>query len=171
MKSQHSAATALSALLIFAFVGASHAADHGQAGASASTIGAGSGSTTPGAASGTIGTGGSAAAGGTSASSMGLGATSSIPGQSSSTLGTGGSASSANGGNDMSHSAVHGSGGGKLHGQSMDQAHEQGGVWSKSHTQTKVNGDDLTSRTKSMAHEPGGPPVKSTTTSSTNLNQ
>jgi hypothetical protein len=51
----------------------------------------------------------------------------------------------------------------------MDQAHEPGGVWSKSHTQTKVHGDELTSRTKAMAHEPGGPPVKSTTDSAVDL--
>jgi hypothetical protein len=77
-------------------------------------------------------------------------------------MGTGGSAASANGGHVMSRSGVHGNGN-NLNGQAMDQAHQQGGVWSKSHTQTHVHHGDLTSRTKSMAHQPGGPPVKSTT--------
>ena len=33
-------------------------------------------------------------------------------------------------------------------------------------TETKIKQGELDSRTKSMAHEPGGPPVKSTTTQS-----
>ena len=68
----------------------------------------------------------------------------------------------------MSNSGVHGNGN-NLNGQSMNQAHEPGGEWSKSHTQTKVHKGELTSRTKSMAHEPGGPPVKSTTGTSVDL--
>jgi hypothetical protein len=38
------------------------------------------------------------------------------------------------------------------------------GTWSKSMTHTKVHKGEVTSRTKDMAHQPGGPPVKSTTT-------
>jgi len=83
-------------------------------------------------------------------------------------MGTGGSAAAANGGHVMSHSGVHGNGN-NLSGQSMDQAHEQGGVWSKSHTVTHMHQDQLSSRTKSMAHQPGGPPIKSTTGSSVDL--
>jgi hypothetical protein len=52
-----------------------------------------------------------------------------------------------------------------LMGQSKAMANEGGGDWSKSQTKTQVKpGDDLSTRTKSMSHEPGGPPVKSTTT-------
>ena len=43
----------------------------------------------------------------------------------------------------------------------MDQAHQQGGVWSKSHTQMHIHKGEVRTRTKSMAHQPGGPPVKS----------
>jgi hypothetical protein len=38
------------------------------------------------------------------------------------------------------------------------------GTWSDSKTHTKVHKGEVTSRTKSMAHQPGGPPTKSTTT-------
>ena len=52
-----------------------------------------------------------------------------------------------------------------LHGKSQAKAKDQGGTWSKSKTQTKVKqGEELSSRTKSMSHEPGGPPAKSKTT-------
>jgi len=87
--------------------------------------------------------------------------------QVSGTVGSGGSAAAPSG-RTMSKSGVHG-GGNALSGQSMDQAHEPGGVWSKSHTQTHVRRGELTSRTKSMAHQPGGPPVKSTTGTSVDL--
>jgi len=63
---------------------------------------------------------------------------------------------------------VHG-GSNAMTGQSMNQAHQQGGVWSKSHTTTHMHHGDMTSRTKSMAHQPGGPPVKSTSGSSVDL--
>jgi hypothetical protein len=46
-------------------------------------------------------------------------------------------------------------------------ANEGGGTWSKSKTHTKVGQDGTVStRTRSMAHERGGPPVKSTVRSS-----
>jgi hypothetical protein len=132
---------------------------------SASTVGTGAGSAGASGSSGTVGTGGSAAAGGTSASSLGLGAESNTPSASSSSLGTGGSAAAVNG-HVMSHSGVHGNQ--NMSGQSIDQAH-QPGVWSKSHTVTHNHRGELTSRTKSMAHEPGGPPVKSNSGSSVDL--
>ena len=75
-------------------------------------------------------------------------------------MGIGGSAASANGGHVMSHSGIHANRN-NLSGQSMDQAHQQGGVWSKSHTQMHIHKGQVSTRTKSMAHQPGGPPVKS----------
>jgi hypothetical protein len=137
---------------------------------SASTVGPGAGSVGASGSSGVVGTGGSAAAGGTSASSLGLGAQSTTPTNSPSSLATGGSAAAVDG-HVMSRSGVHGNGNRNLSGQSMDQAHQPGGVWSKSHTVTHDRQGALTSRTKSMAHEPGGPPVKSTTGSSVTLGQ
>ena len=103
-----------------------------------------------------------------SVSTVGTGAGSVGASGSSGVVGTGGSAAAVNG-HVMSHSGVHGNR--NLNGQSMDQAHQPGGVWSKSHTVTHDRQGELTSRTKSMAHEPGGPPVKSTTGSSVNLGQ
>jgi hypothetical protein len=47
-------------------------------------------------------------------------------------------------------------------GQAKASANEGGGVWSKSHTHTKDKNGEVSSRTKSMAHEPGGPPAMST---------
>jgi len=47
----------------------------------------------------------------------------------------------------------------------------EGGEWSKSMTHTKDKNGSLSSRTKSMAHEPGGPPVKSTVGSSVNTSR
>ena len=159
---------ALAAAAAILLAGTGFAQVSGAANPSASTIGTGGASVTPGSASGVVGSGGSAAAGGTSATSLGLGAQSTTPSQSSSSLATGGSAAAANGGHVMSHSNVHGNAN-NLNGQSMDQAHQQGGVWSKSHTHTKIHKGELTSRTKTMAHQPGGPPVKSTTGSSVDL--
>ena len=133
---------------------------------SASTAGAGSVSKTPAGTSGTVGSGGSAAAGGTSASTLGLGASSTSPTGSSSTLGTAGSAAATEG-KATSSSKVHGAED-NLHGMSKSKA-QDGGTWSKSMTKTKVKEDTMTSRTKSMSHEPGGPPAKSTTGVTTNL--
>lgn len=130
---------------------------------SASTIGAGGASTAPSGASATGGTGGSAAAGGTSASTLGLGATSTGDNGTSSTLGTGGSA--AGGTKQQSMSGVHGNAK-NLNGMSKARAQDKG-TWSRSMTHTKVHKGDVSSRTKSMSHEPGGPPSKSTTGIST----
>ena len=133
---------------------------------SASTVGAGSVAKTPSGTSGTVGSGGSAATGGTSASTLGLGASSQGPSGSSSSLGTAGSAA-ADEGKVKSSSKLHGNEG-NLHGMSKAKA-QDGGTWSKSMTKTKVKDDTMTSRTKSMAHEPGGAPAKSTTGVTTNL--
>jgi hypothetical protein len=127
---------------------------------SASTVGAGSSTGS----SGTVGTAGSGAAGGTSASTIGLGGTSTGPAGTSSTIGGGGSAATSDGGRATTSNKV-------IENDNMlkDQAKakaQDGGTWSKSHTQTKIKDGELDSRTKSMAHEPGGPPAKSTTTQS-----
>jgi hypothetical protein len=61
-----------------------------------------------------------------------------------------------------SDSKVHGNEG-NLHGSSKAKA-QDGGTWSKSQTKTKIKDGEMTSRTKSMAHEPGGAPAKSTNT-------
>jgi len=106
------------------------------------------------------GSAGTAATGGTSASSIGAGATTSGPGGNASALGMGASAA---GGHAMSRSAVHGNN--NLNGQAMAQAHE-GGTFSKSHTVCHDGSGSVDCRTKSMAHEPGSAPVKSTSSGS-----
>jgi len=120
---------------------------------SASTVGSGGSA----GGSSTVGSGGSAAAGGTAASTLGLGASS---GQSKSVVG-GGSAAAVEG-KVTSSNKLHTNGQG-LQDQAKAKA-QDGGTWSKSMTKTKVKDDQLTSRTKSMSHQPGGPPAKSTTT-------
>lgn len=141
--------------------GAMAIAASGQAFAqSASTTGAGGAS----GGSGTVGSGGSAAAGGTSASTLGLGGRSGE----SATIGSGGSAATVDG-KARSDTKIH-ENPNMLHGQSRASA-QDGGTWSKSRTKTKIKDDTLTSTTKSMSHEPGGPPEKSTTTESVDLNR
>ncbi|MFC6790958.1 hypothetical protein ACFQE0_15860 [Methylobacterium komagatae] len=111
--------------------------------------------------SATGGSAGSAAVGGTSASTVGTGGTSTgANGSTGSSLATGGSAA---GGKTMDRSHVNGTGNGGLNGQAKAMAHD-GGTFSKSHTQTKVRDGEVESRTKTMSHEPGSKPVKSTTT-------
>jgi hypothetical protein len=127
---------------------------------SASTVGAGSSSGS----SGTVGTAGSGAAGGTSASTIGLGGTSTGPAGTSSTIGGGGSAATSDGGKATSSNKIH-ENPNMLQDQAKAKA-QDGGTWSKSMTNTKIKDGELDSRTKSMAHEPGGPPAKSTTTQS-----
>jgi hypothetical protein len=128
---------------------------------SAGTVGAGSASGT----SGTVGSAGSAAAGGTSASTLGLGARSGD----SATIGSAGSAAAAQG-RATSSTKLHDNNPNNLHGMSKARA-QDGGTWSKSMTKTKVKNDTLSSRTKSMSHQPGGPPTKSTTNQSVTLGQ
>jgi len=130
-------------------------------GQSASSVGAGSSSGS----SGTVGTAGSGAAGGTSASTLGLGGTSTGSAGTSSTIGGGGSAATADGGKATTSNKIN-ENPNKLQDQAKARA-QDGGTWSKSQTKTTIEKDgDLQSRTKSMAHEPGGPPAKSTTTQS-----
>ena len=137
------------------------AQSHNQATApSASTVGAGSSTGS----SGTVGTAGSGAAGGTSASTIGLGGTSTGPAGTSSTIGGGGSAAVSDGGKATSSNKIH-ENPNMLQDQAKAKA-QDGGTWSKSMTNTKIKQGELDSRTKTMAHEPGGPPVKSTTTES-----
>ena len=124
---------------------------------SATTVG--TGATSDGSA--TVGSGGSAAAGGTSASTLGLGATSKGPNGTSSSIGGAGSAATVNG--KATSSTRTRSNPQMLQSQSRAKA-QDGGTWSKSMTQTMVRHDgDLSSRTRSMAHQPGGAPAKSTT--------
>ena len=124
---------------------------------SATTLGSGASSD----GSSTIGSGGSAAAGGTSASTLGLGANSTGPSGTSSSIGGAGSAAAVNG-KATSSTKIH-SNPQMLHGQSKARA-QDGGTWSRSMTQTKVGqAGDLSSRTRSMAHQPGGAPAKSST--------
>jgi len=123
----------------------------------ASTVGAGSSS----GGSGTVGTAGSGAAGGTSASTIGLGGSSTGSSGTSSTIGGGGSAATVDGGKATSSNKVN-ENPHMLHDQAKARA-QDGGTWSRSTTDTKITNDDLTSRTRTMSHEPGGPPSKSTT--------
>jgi hypothetical protein len=127
--------------------------------ASLASLGFAQTTTQPGAATG--GTAGSAAVGGTSASSLGTGGTSG----GSSTIGAG--ASAAGGEHQNVNSNVsNGGNSGNLNAHAKGQAMDQG-TFSKSMTHTKVHKGEVSSRTKTMAHEPGGPPVKSTTGMST----
>jgi len=127
---------------------------------SASTVGAGSTS----GGSGTVGTAGSGAAGGTSASTLGTGGTSTGPAGTSSSIGGAGSAATSDGGKATTSSKVN-ENPNMLKDKEKARA-QDGGTWSKSMTNTKIKEGELDSRTKSMAHEPGGPPAKSTTTQS-----
>ena len=128
-----------------------------QQGPSARTVG--SKATTAG--SSTIGTAGSAAAGGTSASTIGMGANSTGPAGTSSTVGGAGSAATVNG--KATSSTRIRENPQMLRSQSTAKA-QDGGTWSKSATNTKVQHDgDLTSRTRSMSHVQGSKPAMSKT--------
>jgi hypothetical protein len=127
---------------------------------SATTIGAGSSTGS----SATVGTGGSAAAGGTSATTLGLGGTSTGAAGTSSSIGGAGSAATSDGGKATTSNKVR-ENDNMLRDQAKAKA-QDGGTWSKSTTNTRIKDGELDSRTKSMAHQPGGPPVKSTTTQS-----
>jgi hypothetical protein len=105
----------------------------------------------------TGGTAGSAAAGGTSASTIGLGAAS----RTSSAIGGAGSAAAVNG-RAVSNTKVR-ENPQMLRAQSRARASD-GGTWSQSMTNTKVrHNGDLSSWTRSMAHEPGSKPAMSRT--------
>ncbi|MES2473780.1 MAG: hypothetical protein V4601_13190 [Pseudomonadota bacterium] len=102
-------------------------------------------------------TGGSAGTattqGGQSASTLGVGATS----DGTAALGMGASGATTDG-TVKTRAAVHGNN--NLNGQAMATARD-GGDFARSHT-TCHAGDDVSCRTKTMAHEPGSKPVKST---------
>ncbi len=128
---------------------------------SASTAGSAGASSGPSGSAATGGSAGSAAAGGTSASTLGTAGTSTSPnGTTASSIGSAGSAA---GGDKNKSSTKLGGNDNNLHGMSKARAQDQG-TWSDSKTKTKVHKGEVTSRTKSMAHQPGGPPAKSTTT-------
>lgn len=138
-----------------------------RGGSSATTLGTGGSQTGPGGASGTIAGGGSAAAGGTSASAVGTGGTQTGPNGTSSSIGSGGSAA---GGRTSGGTKINGNDN-NLMGQSKAMAHD-GGTFSKVQEKTKVKaGEELSTRTKAMSHQPGGPPAKSTTRTNVDLNQ
>jgi len=144
------------ALIAGAFAFASSGA-WAQQGPSARTVG--SKATTDG--SSTIGTAGSAAAGGTSASTIGLGANSTGKAGTSSTVGGAGSATAVTG-KATSNTKIR-ENPQMLRSQSTAKA-QDGGTWSKSATNTKVQHDgDLTSRTRSMSHMQGSKPAMSKT--------
>src|SRR3954453_10872281 len=108
------------------------------------------------------GTGGSAAVGGTSASTVGTGGTSTSPSGTGSSIAAGGSAAAANG-KVHSGTNVNQGNGPVLNANTRAQAHE-GGTFSRSQTKTKVKaGEEVESRTRTMSHQPGSKPVKSTT--------
>jgi len=108
------------------------------------------------------GTGGSAAVGGTSASTVGTGGTSTSPTGTGSSIAAGGSAAAANG-KAQSGTHVNQGNGPVLNSNTRAQAHD-GGTFSRSQTRTKVKaGEDVQSTTRTMSHEPGSKPVKSTT--------
>src|SRR5437762_3378577 len=106
--------------------------------------------------SATAGSGGTAAVGGNSASTIGAGAASNSPNGDAGALGTGAAAA---GDNTKPRADVHGNN--NLNGNAMAMAHD-GGDMAKSHTVCHDRSDSVNCRTKTMAHEPGGPPVKST---------
>jgi len=113
-------------------------------------------------AAGTVGTGGSAAASDTSASSVGTAGTCQTGDGTTSSIGSGGSAAATDG-RAMSKTHVNNTNGDKLKAQTKSQAMDKG-TFSKSRTKTSTDGDNLESTTRTMSHEPGQKPAKSTTT-------
>jgi hypothetical protein len=73
---------------------------------------------------------------------------------------------SAGGDNVKTRSAVHGNN--NLNGNAMAMAHD-GGDMAKSHTVCHDRSDSTSCNTKSMAHEPGSAPVKSTSQGSAEI--
>ncbi|ARM87327.1 hypothetical protein RHEC894_CH00986 [Rhizobium sp. CIAT894] len=112
-------------------------------------------------AAGTVGTGGSASAGGTSASSVGTAGTCRTDGGATSSIGSGGSAATVDG-KAQSKTHINDNNGDKLKAQTKAQAVDQG-TFSKSRTKTSTDGSALKSTTRTMSHVPGEKPVKNTT--------
>lgn len=119
-------------------------------------------------AAGTVGTGGSAAAGGTSASTLGTAGACQTDDGTTASIGSAGSAATVDG-KAKSQTKVN-ENPNQLRSQSKAQAIDQG-TFSKSQTKTRVKGDELQSTTRSMSHVPGEKPVKSTTDSNVVLPQ
>ncbi|MCO5731350.1 hypothetical protein [Rhizobium sp. SSA_523] len=117
---------------------------------------------------GTVGTGGSAAAGGTSASTLGTAGACATDSGTSASIASGGSAAAADG-TAKSQTRVN-ENPNQLKTQSRAQAMDQG-TFSKSQTKTRVKGDELESKTRTMSHVPGQKPVKSTTETGVTLPQ
>jgi hypothetical protein len=107
--------------------------------------------------SATIGSGGSAAAGGTSASTLGTGAACDTGDGTTASIGSGGSAATTDG-KAMSRTNTNVNPN-QLKSQSKAQAMDKG-TFSKSMTKTRIKDGELQSRTKSMSHVPGQKPVK-----------
>ena len=170
MSNQISRVALTAALILCAGAFGAQAQTHGKAGAGSVAGSTNSGSSGTGGASGTIGSGGAAATPDTSATTLGTAGTSTGAAGTGSSLATGGSAAATDGRVD-SRTKIHDNAN-NLMGQSKAMANEGGGDWSKSQTKTQVKpGDELSTRTKTMSHEPGGAPTKSTTTGSVDLNR
>ncbi|MBY3442493.1 hypothetical protein HFO32_25470 [Rhizobium leguminosarum] len=110
-------------------------------------------------AAGTVGSAGSASAGGTSASSVGTAGTCRTDDGTTSSIGSGGSAATTDG---KAQSKTHVNDGDKLKAQTKAQAVDKG-TFSKSRTKTSTDGSTLESTTRTMSHVPGEKPVKNTT--------
>jgi len=113
---------------------------------------------TPGSA--TSGSAGSAAIGGQSATTAGVGAVSNGTAGDSQAMAMGGSAA---GDNARTHAGVHGNT--NLNGNAMAMANDQG-TMARSHTICHDRSDSTSCSTKTMEHEPGSKPEKSTSTGS-----
>lgn len=114
-------------------------------------------------AAGTIGTAGSASAGGTSAGSVGTAGACRTDAGTTSSIGSGGSAATTDG-KAQSKTHINDNNGDKLKAQTKAQAVDKG-TFSKSRTKTSTEGDTLQSTTRTMSHVPGEKPVKNTTRS------
>jgi hypothetical protein len=137
---------------------------------SASSVGTGGASRSPTGSSGTIGSAGSAAAGGTSASTVGVGGTTTGPKGTASSIGSAGSAAAVDG--KASTKSKTKANEDNLKSQANAKAKEPGGYSSKSKTKIKIKaGEMLSSKTKSDAHAPGSPAVKSNTSQSIDLSR
>jgi hypothetical protein len=111
--------------------------------------------------SATAGSAGTASVGGQNATTLGVGAVSNTPTTSSQAIGMGAAAA---GDNVKTRSAVHGN----LNGNAMAMAHD-GGTMAKSHTVCHDGNDSVACRTKTMTHEPGSKPAKSSSTGSATI--
>jgi len=117
-------------------------------------------------AAGTVGSAGSAAAGGTSASTLGTAGACATDDDTTASIGSAGSAATAEG-KAKSQTKIN-ENPNQLKAQSKAQAMDKG-TFSKSMTKTRVKGDELQSKTRTMSHVPGEKPVKSKSENNTLL--